>query len=75
MARRPLTKGTKTAERGGVSLLPAGVQRVVGSFEADAAVEILRQRYARVARYYDIRVEKDETSGNAGRENSSRVFS
>lgn len=25
----------------------------------------LRQRYARVARYYDIRLEKDETSGNA----------
>jgi hypothetical protein len=24
-----------------------------------------RQRYSRVARYYDIRVEKDEASGNA----------
>jgi hypothetical protein len=24
----------------------------------------LRQRYSRVARYYDIRLEKDEASGN-----------
>ena len=33
----------------------------------------LRQRYARVARYYDIRVEKDETSGNAKALSWSRI--
>jgi transposase len=33
----------------------------------------LRQRYSRVARYYDIRVEKDETSGNAKTLQWSRI--
>jgi len=33
----------------------------------------LRQRYSRVARYYDIRVEKDETSGNAKALSWSRI--
>jgi transposase len=48
-------------------------RRVKGYDQVQTRIGRLRQRYSRVIRYYDIRLEKDEASGNAKSLHWSRI--